>query len=88
MTTESGASERQSRAVDWLVAVWVAVCGLVFAAPMMLATLFPGHTQGLVGLAAELEAPGRYVYVVVMGLCLLSAALRVARRRGPTGKDT
>lgn len=82
------APEKQSRALDWLVGAWVAVCALTFAAPMVVATLLPGHTQGFVDLAEELEVPGRCVYVVVTGLCLLSAALRATRRRGPTGKDT
>lgn len=73
--TDSG-----SRVLDLLMAVWSLAAGLVFVGPLLVAVLSREHVRILLDGLVELEAPGRYVYIMVAGACLVGAALRLVRR--------
>lgn len=59
------------RCVDWLLAAWVLAVGAAFAAAPLVGSVW--------SVVAEPNTIGRYVYVVVVTICLVGAALRVMR---------
>ena len=59
---------------DSLIALWAVLAAVIFIMPSMLA-LF-----GLPRPASELQGEGRYIYVIVLAICLTRAAVCATRR--------
>lgn len=70
------AESKQAKYIDWMTALWTAVAGLLFLAPLTGALL---GSNAFACLGVELWALGNYVYMVVLVVSLTALALRVVR---------
>lgn len=62
---------------DWFLSLWVILAGVAFVLAS-LAAMIPFTDEK--SPVEELMAAGLYVYVLVVTICLISVALRVARK--------
>ena len=62
--------------MDRAIAVWIVVMGLLFLPPSIGALI---GSEGLYVLGLELVAVSRYVYLIVVSICVIGVALRAVR---------
>ena len=65
------------RLTDLFLAVWFALVGAVFVVPIVAATVLPDRLSSIL---LELQVMGRYVYVVVVAVCIAGIAVKAVRR--------
>ncbi len=68
--------------LDLAVALWALAFAVLFALQPAVAMLLPERALSAARLAEELQTAARGVYLVVVVLCLASAALRLVRSLG------